>query len=124
MNEKQRADLAAKVRGARKARGWSQERLAKEAGVAANTVLHIEKAKRDPHPGTLRKVLDTLGFPPAARVLDLEGVPENVSIFLSVALQRLSVMPEDECQRVLNDVYPRLLGSRSGVDVPSVRVPS
>lgn len=111
MDEQQRADLAATVRDARRQHGWSQARLAKEAGVSENTVLKLEKAERSPHSGTVRKILDALGIQPTARILDLDGVPEDVAIFLTVALQRLSVMPEGERQRVLNEAYPRLLGS-------------
>jgi transcriptional regulator with XRE-family HTH domain len=113
MDEEQRAELAAQVREARKARGWSQARLADEAGVAENTVMHLEQAKKNTQPGNVRKILDALEIAPlAATALNLDDVPEDVQIFLRVAVQRLRVLGEGERQAVLTDLYPRLLGSR------------
>lgn len=111
MDEQQRAELAAQVRNAREQHGWSQAKLAREAEVAENTVMKLEQGKRMPREGTLRKILDALGIAPQARTLSLEGLPEDVAIFLRVAVQRLSIIPEGERQRVLTDLYPRLLGS-------------
>lgn len=109
MNDEQRAELAARVREARKNRGWSQARLANEAGVAENTVLQLEKGTRQTQPDKLRSILDALGITPAETILDLAGAPDDVRIFLTVAAQRLRVMDEIDRQRVLNDLYPRLL---------------
>lgn len=109
MNEEQRRELANRVKAARQERGWTQATLALEAGVAENTVLSIEKGRRDPQPEKLRKVLDALGIVPTATVLELAGVPEDVSLFLTVALQRLRVMDENDRNKVLADLYPRLL---------------
>ena len=112
MDDKQRADLAAQVRESREARGWSQERLAQEAGVSENTVLSLERGKKKTQPGKVRLILDALGAAPALTMLDLEGVPEDVRIFLTVAAQRLRVMTDEERAHVLADLYPRLLIGR------------
>lgn len=111
MDAGQRAELAAKVREVRNARGWSQAKLAQEAGVSENTVMHLEAAKKATQPMKVRQILDALGIAPIAAVIDLAGVPEDVQIFLTVAAQRLRVMDEGERQRLLTDLYPRLLVS-------------
>lgn len=112
MDQEQRAEVAAQVRQGREMRGWSQRRLAEEAGVAENTVTKLEKGERATQPGKLRAILDALGIEPTGTVIDLEGVPEDVKIFLTVAAQRLRVLDEADRQRVLNDLYPRLLTGR------------
>lgn len=110
MDKQQRAEVGARVRQARKDRGWSQRDLAEEAGVTENTVTSIELAKRQPQPAKLRAVLDALDMPtPIDDTLSMEGVPEDVRIFLVVAAQRLRVMDEATRNRVLTDIYPRLL---------------
>ena len=112
MDNEQRADLAAKVKEARGQRGWSQARLAKEAGVSENTVLMLERGVRATQPAKVRQILEALDVAPALSFIDLEGVPEDVTIFLTVAAQRLRVMDEAARNRVLSDIYPRLLAGR------------
>ena len=115
MDDEQRDELAAQVKEARDRRGWSQARLAKEAGVAENTVMELEKgarAARKTQAGKVRKILDALDVPPALSFIDLTDVPEDVRIFLTVAAQRLRVMEADDRNRVLSDLYPRLLIGR------------
>lgn len=109
MDEQQRAELAVEVREARNQRGWSQKKLATEAGVSENTVMWLEKGQRGTQPAKVRQILDALGVAPAMSVIELDGVPEDVRIFLTVAAQRLSIMDPDDRNRVLADVYPRLL---------------
>lgn len=110
MDIQQRQQLAERITTARKARGWSQERLAQEAGVSPNTILSLEKAKRGYQEGKLRAVLDALGLAtPASNALDLEGVPADAQMFAKVALQRLTAMDDATRSRVLADLYPRLL---------------
>ena len=110
MDEAQRKQLSERVKAARKERGWSQAALAREAGVSENTVISLEHGKRETQDGKLRAVLDALGMAvPPDGALDLEGVPEDVRIFLKVAAQRLSVLDEDARARILADIYPRLL---------------
>lgn len=110
MDQEQREQVAARIKDARKGRGWSQRMLAEEAGVSENTVLSIEGGKRQPQDAKLRAVLEALGMPePIDGTLSLEGVPEDVRIFLKVAAQRLKIMDPAERSRILADIYPRLL---------------
>ena len=110
MDEEQRKALGERVRDVRKARGWSQERLAEEAGVTPNTVLAIEKGTRQTQPGKLTRVLTTLGMEtPPDDSLSLDGVPEDVRVFLSVVAARLKVLDENERALILSRVYPLLI---------------
>lgn len=110
MDESQRRQVAARVAEARKARGWSQARLAQEAGVAENTVVSIEGGKRNTQGEKLRAVLDVLELAqPIDGSLDLEGVPEDFRIFFKVAAQRAKVLSDADRARVLAKMYPELL---------------
>lgn len=112
MDQEQRKQLGDRIRETRRTRGWSQAKLALEAGVAENTVVSIELAKKSPQDAKIRAILDALGMvAPADDVLDLEGVPEDVRIFLKVAAQRLKVMGADERARLLADIYPKMFGN-------------
>ena len=51
-----------KIRAARLAKGWSQTRLAKEAGISMRTVFAIESG-RPCHQATKRSLLKALGIP-------------------------------------------------------------
>lgn len=100
-----------RIRDARMARGWSQARLAREAGVVENTVLSIEKGRRVTQGDKLRAVLDALGMASLEddSTLDMSGVPDDVRTFLRVAARRFAAMEEDVRVRLLNDLYPRLI---------------
>lgn len=54
------------VRKARHARGWTQEDLAGETGLAVVQVSRIERGKREIRLGTLVRLLDGLQVPPDA----------------------------------------------------------
>ena len=110
MDQNQRKQVGERIKAVRTDRGWSQARLAEAAGVSENTILSIEKGERATQGTKLRAVLDALGLAtPTDGVLDLEGVPEDVRVFLQVAAQRLKVLPADRRAHVLADIYPRLL---------------
>ena len=49
------------VRAARKEHGWSQERLAQEAGLAYVQISRIERGRREIRLGTLVKLVRALG---------------------------------------------------------------
>lgn len=96
---------------ARKSKGWSQARLAEEAGISENTVIAFEKGKKDTQSGKLRAILDALGMEPVPdHTINLDGISGDARMFLKVAAQRLRVMDEETQRRVLTDLYPRLLG--------------
>lgn len=113
VDNEQRRQVAERVREARAARGWSQAALADAAEVSENTVVSIERGDRNNQAGKVRAVLAVLGVAyEQAEVLDLEGVPEDVKLLLTVALQRLRVIEDPDARaRILADVYPRLLGA-------------
>lgn len=110
MDELQRKQVGARVREARRARGWAQARLAQEADVSENTILSIEQGKRETQAGKLRAVLDALELAaPVGGDLDLDGVPDDVRIFVKVAVKRLTAMDHAERAQLLAELYPRLL---------------
>lgn len=57
----------------RKARGWSQERLALESGVARSYLGGVERGQRNLSLVNICRLADTLGLPPAA-LLDFGAV--------------------------------------------------
>lgn len=73
------------VRSIRKERGWSQQRLATEAGINKVTLVHIETGKTSPNVETLGKLAGALGvelgdfFPKAQAPLPLEEYEEQRS---------------------------------------------
>jgi transcriptional regulator with XRE-family HTH domain len=52
------------VRAARRARGWTQEELAHESGLATVQVSRIERGRREIRLTTLLRLLDALDVPP------------------------------------------------------------
>lgn len=53
-------ELGRRVRALRRAKGWTQERLAKEAGVSRDSLMKLEGGVREPRPSTVRKVAEAL----------------------------------------------------------------
>jgi len=122
MDQQQRVQVAKRVKERRAELGWSQVKLAEEAGVSENTVISIEapakpgydfskEKPRDTQEGKLRAVLDALGIEhPNSDIISLEGVPDDVRKFLKVAVPRLKAIEDDGVRaRVLADIYPRIL---------------
>jgi transcriptional regulator with XRE-family HTH domain len=58
------AQFGKNVRDARLARGWTQEDLAHETGLATVQVSRIERGKREIRLKTLLRLLDALDVPP------------------------------------------------------------
>jgi len=56
-------DLGARVRGLRKARGWTLEQAAQHAGLARSTLSKIENGQMSPTYDALRKLADGLRIP-------------------------------------------------------------
>jgi len=55
-------DLAARVRGLRKARGWTLEQAARQAGLARSTLSKIENGQMSPTWDALKKLADGLAI--------------------------------------------------------------
>lgn len=109
MNERQQ--VGARIKEAREARGWSQVRLAEEAGVSEGTVTSAELGKRKTQGDKIDAIFDALGM---ARLedssqLDMIGVPEDARAFLRVATRRFAAMDEGVRTRLLNALYPLLI---------------
>jgi len=56
--------LARTVRALREQRQWSQERLAREAGISTGYVARLEKGQHDPSLSTIEKLARALGVKP------------------------------------------------------------
>lgn len=90
MEERQMNEIASRVRRMRRMKDWTQNELAKDAGVAPGTVNSIENG-RPVRPGNLRAVLDSLG-------LSLPTEPEDdvVQLAVDVVRQWMSALPESD----------------------------
>jgi transcriptional regulator with XRE-family HTH domain len=58
--------LAAKVKAARTARGWSQEELGERAGLSQVYLSHVESAKRAVSIDCVEQLADAFGVAPAS----------------------------------------------------------
>ena len=68
-------DVGTRIRAERKARKWSQEELARRAGVPLNRVQRIEGGTvKDPHLSTLAQIADGLDMS-VVELLEAPGVP-------------------------------------------------
>jgi transcriptional regulator with XRE-family HTH domain len=70
------AELGRRIRHARRARGWTQETLAGEAGVSRDAVLRVERGHGNTRPSTISKVAGALGLD----YHDLLAKPEPVLV--------------------------------------------
>ena len=115
MDAMQRENIGARIRALREERRWSQDELARAAGVSARTIFSAEKGERMPQPKKLRAILDALGVAEQeSGDIVIEGMPDDIAVFLHVAAQRLCVLDEDQRARVLAAIYPKLLGEIGG----------
>ena len=94
--------LALTIQRARKARGWSQARLAEAAGVSTNTVGSVELAK-PVRKGNLRAILDALDMTPEAmdapKAADAPTeVEPDVQLVLDVVRKYLEGRPAGEAR--------------------------
>jgi transcriptional regulator with XRE-family HTH domain len=53
-----------KLRRLRMERAWSQRDLARESGVAQDTITRLETGKREAQPRTIRRLSEALGVQP------------------------------------------------------------
>lgn len=101
------AAIAAQIRSARKSRGWSQEELAEQAGVAAGTVGRVEQGLKV-RPGNLYSIRTTLGLPDGDDGEDEERelTPRERKIETTMVLVRkwLLAVPEDELEDATNEL--------------------
>ena len=106
MNEND--DVVTRVRAARKARGWTQKRLAEEAGVSLRTVQYFEGRTSAPQPENLRNMTRALGLTSnnddeVAEATRSEW-PGEVRVFLDMMGAYLMTMPEGARMTVIHDL--------------------
>jgi len=57
-----------RIKSMRERKVWGQAELAREAGIAVNTLYRIEAGLNRPRPSTIRKIAKALGMPPGELV--------------------------------------------------------
>lgn len=67
------------IRSLREQRGWSQEKLALDAGMGTSHVSRIERGERQLPTNRLDALATALGTTPAAMYAELEGLPPPVA---------------------------------------------
>lgn len=98
----QESVVSARVRGARKSRGWSQAALAHEAGVAEGTVARIERGEKV-RPGNLFSVRVSLGIEDDEPVAG--DLPDSVQTALDIVRKWLLAQPgPQEVDRAANEL--------------------
>ena len=107
--------VAAQVTEARARLGWSQERLAREAGVAANTVVSVERGSHRTQARKLAAIRTALGLAGPSLSLPLGDLPPDVRAFLRVAVRELSGLSEAERTRRMVRMFPMLA---EGLEAP------
>lgn len=88
--------IGARIRSARKARGWSQERLAQEAGVSPGTVSSVEAGNKV-RPGNLfsiRTALDITNDEPRNH----SDLPSSVQTTLDAVKKWLLAQEDDQAR--------------------------
>jgi transcriptional regulator with XRE-family HTH domain len=117
MNDEQLEQVKRQVRELLEQRGWSQAQLAERAGVSENTVAHLLLGRKRTQGSKIRAILDALGVPEDRQgILALDGVPEDVRVFATVAVRRLSVLDEANRNAVLARLYPLILETIAQTD--------
>lgn len=99
------AMIAAQVRRKRKSLGWSQARLAQEAGVAPRTASRVEQGL-DVRPGNLHAIRTTLGLPDGNGEQPPADDPREGRIELALDLtgKWLHALPEDQIESAIEDL--------------------
>lgn len=91
--EQQAAAIGAKVRRARKAKGWTLVDLAEAAGVATNTANAVELGRKV-RPGNLRAVLEVLELP--TEQSDPTEIDGGVRLAMDLVQKWLEALPKEE----------------------------
>ena len=71
-----RAIFGTHLAALRRSKGWSQEKLALESGLARSYLAGVERGRRNISLINICVLADTLGLPPS-RMLDFETSPSN-----------------------------------------------
>jgi transcriptional regulator with XRE-family HTH domain len=108
--------LAQRIRHFRKAKGWSKERLALEAGLSSKTIKRLEKAEiKTPQSATYDKLADALGIEvrqldagrPTLDELEDQGGPlERLEDLLKANQRMLKTLVAFATERATGEVPP------------------
>ena len=111
MDAEQRKQLGRRIAAARDERGWSQAKLAEEAGIAENTVSGMESGARGTQRAKLQAVMDVLDLTTRNEgIIQIEGLQGDALTFLTVAAKRLRAIEDDDKRaRKLARLYPVLI---------------
>lgn len=93
------ADLPARVRAARKARGWTQAETAERAGISPRAYQNFETSKGTPQGANLRAILRAVDLDTAGEdTADTTRAewPRDIHVFLDVMGAYLSTLSEPE----------------------------
>ena len=100
----QTRELTNQLRRERKARGWSQARLAEEAGLAPNTVSRLEAGEKV-RPGSLTAALAALGIEHLSDTpVPRQEMADSVKLVLEITEQWVRSLPADEVDQAARDL--------------------
>lgn len=100
----QTRELTNQLRRERKARGWSQARLAEEAGLAPNTVSRLEAGEKV-RPGSLTAALAALGIEHLSdTVVSREEMADSVRLVMEITERWITSLPVDEVDQAARDL--------------------
>jgi len=107
-NGEQMKAVGLQVVTAREAKGWTQTELADRTGFTDNTIRKVERGERV-GPGTLRKVLDTVGIEPVADKYKRVGYPDDVELVRDLIGMYLVALPVEERPAVAHELVQFLM---------------
>ena len=109
MSRDEKDEQLEQVRLLMEQRGWTYVELAEASGLSKNTVGDALSGRKIPHAATIRKMFDALDVPREPQgLLRIEGLPDDVRIFLTVAARGLSIMEQADRDVMIDVLYRRL----------------
>lgn len=104
MGIEQTLELVSQLRRSMRQRGWSQARLAEEAGLAENTVSRLMRGEKV-RPGSLTAALAALGIEhlsdtPVAR----EEMADSVKLVMEITERWITALPPSEVDQAARDL--------------------
>jgi transcriptional regulator with XRE-family HTH domain len=114
VDEDLRGEVGRRVASKRKARGWTQQQLADEAGVSRGTVVSIEAGRAQNQPPKLASVLEALGMnaDTASSPEPDDAWPQKVRIFARVIGHHVSSMPEKDQDKAIEVLMDLMISGR------------
>ena len=74
--------FAARLRELRRRRGWTQEELADQTGLSADTIRRLERGKNNPSLDTITKIANGLQLTVAAVINDRFDEVDELAVFI------------------------------------------